>query len=225
MAGDRPAEAGGASLTREVLALAAVGVCSIVVWHSLICLVTVAHAYPQSGTSLGDLLLLLRLAVAGSAAVYVVRETGLLTLARRRAAAHTRGSDWWCWFAHFKLSLAVLSVTCVAAWFARNELLLWLVLGPDPAGSPPGDPWYWVSPAERARTETIIVVSSAWIAALPLVANDIWRLLWPSSNLAGARLRVPFAVVTGLVTLGCLALVRQYAPSFFRLLLDFCSWR
>lgn len=222
---ERQVEPGDATLTREVVAFAAVGTCSIVAWHALILLIAGGRAYLCAEGPLHDALLpLLRLAVSCAAAVYVIRETGLLALARRQAVAHATGSDWWRWLAHFKLSLAALSVTCVVAGFARVELLLWLLLGPYPAESRADARFYWSSPAERAQAEALIVMVTTWIVALPFMASDAWRLLLsPRSNQRAKLLRVPFAVVTGLVALGVLALVREYAQSFFWSLVHFDS--
>ena len=121
-------EASGVILTRNVVALAAVAMWSILAWHSLIALVARGRGYLSAQGARHDMLpALVWLAVSCAAAVYVIRETGLLALVRRPPVAQATRSDWWRWLAHFKLSLAALSLTCVAAWLARVELLRWLV--------------------------------------------------------------------------------------------------
>jgi hypothetical protein len=107
-------------------------------------------------------------------AIYIIRETGLLALARRQAAVQATGSDWWRWLAHFKLSLAALSVTCVAAWLMRLELMIWLVSDPDPSGWPPRVQLFFNSPAEMVRAEVTIVIAATWTVALPFLASDAW---------------------------------------------------
>ena len=58
-----------------------------------------------------------------------------------------------------------------------------------------------------------MVTAAAWTVALPFIANDVWRLLLARSNRRAALLRVAFAVATGLVTLGVLALVVELAQA------------
>jgi hypothetical protein len=204
------------SLTREVVALAAVAMWSLVAWYSLWGLVARGHVQFSAQGAQHDLLPpLIWLVVSSGAAVYLIRETGLLALVRRPATVQGSRSDWCGWLAHFKLSLAALSVTSVVAWLARVELLLWLLRDLYGGESPADGRWYWSSPAGRTQTEVLMVVATAWIVAVPFLANDAWGLLLSRWNQRAARLRVPFAVVTGLAALAALALVRELAQASF----------
>jgi hypothetical protein len=204
------------SLTREVVALAAVAMWSIVAWYSLWGLVARGHVQFSAEGAPHDLLPpLLWLVVSSGAAVYLIRETGLLALVRRPATVQGSRSDWIGWLAHFKLSLAALSVTSVVAWLARIELLLWLLRDVYAGESPADTPWHWSSPAEQTQTEVLMVVAGAWIVSVPFLASDAWGLLVSRWNQRAARLRVPFAVVTGLAALVAFALVRELAQAWF----------
>jgi hypothetical protein len=189
---------------------------SIVAWYSLLGLVVRGHVYLSAQGELHEILPpLVWLAVSCAAAVYIIRQTGLLALVRRKATVGATGSGWWQWLAHFKLSLAALSVTSVVAWLARVELLLWLLRDSDAGQSPADGRWYWSSPAARTQTEVLMVVAAAWIVAVPFLASDAWGLLVSRWNQRAARLRVPFAVVTGLAALTVLALVLEWAQAWF----------
>lgn len=209
---ERQAEPGSAILARNVVALAVVATWSILAWHSLIALVAHARVYLSSLGAAHEMLLpLVWLAIYCVAALCVIRYTGLLALVRRPATAQASGSDWWRWLAHFKLSLAALLLTCLAAWLARDQLLRSLVAGFYPPEARAYEHLYFSSPTGMVQTEALIVTAAAWTVALPFMASDAWGLLLPQ---VAARLRVPFALATGLVAWGVLAIVLRYAPGW-----------
>lgn len=153
--------------------------------------------------------------IAGVLGAHTIRTRGLLALATR-AHGDSRpawASAAWRWFAHFKLSGAVFAVSGVASWFAFPWLLMWLV---EPFARPWGVPatalpLHFSSVHELLKTKLVLAVAFAGLAAVPVLASDVWRLLTPLMNARAARLRLAFALATSLVIVAAVLLIRYCA--------------
>ena len=163
----------------------------------------------------------------GVASAHTIRKSGLLALATRvrTDAPTTRADAWWCWLAHFRLSGAVFVVAGVAGWFAFPWLLMW---GVEPLARGWGVPatalpLHFSSVHHLLRTKLLFAVGFAGLAAVPVLSNDVWRLLAPLMSARAARLRFAFSLATGLVVVVALLLARDCAPAVCRALLSFAN--
>ena len=73
---------------------------------------------------------------------------------------------------------------------------------------------------ERLRTKLLLAVGFAGLAALPVLASDVWHLLTPLMSARAARLRFAFALATGLVVVVVVLLFRDCAAGC----LDHSGW-
>ena len=64
-----------------------------------------------------------------------------------------------------------------------------------------------------------VVLGVMWIPAVPFMASDVWRLLMPLTNGRGARLRLAFALASGLGVLVPATGVHRFVWPAFKYLL------
>jgi hypothetical protein len=179
-------------------------------WCSLLALIANADMERILGRNLVIVI------IAGLAGAHTIRKSGLLALATRvpSEAQPSRAGAWWCWLAHFKLSGAVLVVAGVAGWFAFPWLLMWLV-GPFVRAwgvGPTAPPLHVSSVHDLWRTQLLLAVGFAGLAAVPALASDVWHLLTPLMSARAARLRFVFALATGLAMVAAALLLRYGGP-------------
>lgn len=130
-----------------------------------------------------------------------------------------RAGSWVSFLVHFKLGIAALLASLLVGWFVRVRLLGWLV-APTLEGWPPSatvalPALHFGSAFQRWTAYLPVVFGVMWLPAVPFIASDVWRLLRPRMNPRAARLRLPFALASGLVALLVLLLIRQYALALF----------
>jgi hypothetical protein len=194
---------------KEVLGLAMLWFYGVLGWCSLLALI--AHADIQQ-VFWRDLVVC---TMTCFAAAHTIRKSGLLALAAgvQSDAQPTRARAWWCWLTRFKLSAAVLVVSGVASWFAFSGLLMWLV-------EPELRAWgatvtaprlYFGSVHDLLRARLLLAVGFGGLAALPVLASDVWRLLTPLMSARAARLRFVFALATGVIIVSAVLLFRECA--------------
>ncbi len=186
----------------ELVGLVLLGFCAFAAWAAV--LAFCAHS------RWNDLALLGVSCIVGA---YAIKKSGLLQLAlqARQPALPAPAGPWSCWLAHFKLSFATFVASLVIGWFARTQLIGWLTPSP-PASSvfPEGWIFYFSSPLGVWKAWLLVILGVMWIPVVPFVASDVWRLLMPLTNARDARLRVAFALATGLAAVVPVLIIHHY---------------
>lgn len=129
--------------------------------------------------------------------------------------------SWW-WLASFKLTLGALVASLSIGWWLRVEILMWLLA---PAL------WVWgrvVPPAglhwnvgPSGPPYLLAVLGVAWLPVVPFLASDVWRLLRPRFDARAARLEIPFALSSLLVTLATVLIIRHHSIALFGFMMAF----
>ena len=130
-----------------------------------------------------------------------------------------RAGSWVSFLVHFKLGIAALLASLLGGWFCRVGLLRWLVAptleGWQTSASVVLPALHFGSALQRRTAYLLVVLGFTWLPAVPFIASDVWRLLRPWMSPRAARLRLAFALASGLVALGVLLLVRRYGVALF----------